>query len=88
MTQNQSGLKDPIKPINPEDIAFVQIEKPISTEDILKEMGRSGLRPLTLQEMLSVEKKVKDREPRRIEPRKTDIIIDAAKVKKPKKLLT
>lgn len=58
------------KPIREEDVVLVQPTKTMSTQEILDEMKKQGMRPLTLKEMLSLGKSKK------IEPKDTDIVIE------------
>ena len=67
------------KDIRPEDIVVVQSTKPMTTDEIIKEMEKLGARPLNIGDVEKFQ-----RSSGIIEPKDSDIVIE--EVPKPKEL--
>jgi hypothetical protein len=65
------------KPSNSDEVTFVRPTKPMTVREVLAEMDKQGLRPVTLEGMKELIP-----EPNVIEPKDTDIILDKNDVKR------
>lgn len=59
-----------IESVNPEDVVLIQPTKPMTAGEVLKEMEKQGMRPLTLGEL---EAFVRSKQKVTIEPKDSDI---------------
>src|SRR6266481_8505717 len=79
LEKTEGGLT---KPIRPEDVEFVKLSKTMRVKEVLAEMEKEGIRPLTPEEAHSLMEAMKTGQPLRIEPKDTDIVVGSSE--KPK----
>lgn len=69
---NKKNESKPVKPLRREDVMFVRPTKAMTTDEMVKELDKQGMRPITMDEVLRLEQ-----QSGRIELPEDTTIIDA-----------